>query len=845
MPSKIRLGCSVSGAVGPLQSLENVGVGAMRETVAGNSSGQRRIRCHYSGVVIKSSGDHEWTVYWHNIQKCSNHKTGALKFVAERHDHFHMTSAEVDEIISSAFVPDLFQYVDGMNLTVQDANPTATSISEVANIEPNREILLDKNPGHHGNLAMLDELENPDEDLEEDGMDPYVLYKEFLQDFRQPSDSIQRSLIYRREKTGLLGKEVVVKPRSSACGLTWKVIPDVKKSTTVSEVEYTEIGVRNFLFNNKTIPSGHPSLRQYRINFLDLLIHLWPGNWQDQLHDLNERIRMDMDASLGRRRRRGSQVVKEISQHEFWVFWGIVVAARACSKKGINLWGGSKHDEKGIEPIVDFGGDMKQYRHEQIRSYMSKLFEDPTREEEDIWWRFSKCIDEFNKNRQMTVASSKIKVMDESMSAFRPQTTKTGNLPNISHILRKPEPLGSEYKVVACSKTGMFLHLEIQKGKQGMASAEFTDTLKATSACVKRLNKATKRGEDDTYLGDSWFTSIEAVENIEGRYIGIVKTAHSYYPKKELEKWMASWPAGSHLVLKTTTRTGRELLAIGYKYSLKKVICFLSTAEAGHTEAGLPYEAKWKDENNNTLCRDVPRPEICAKYFEHSNCIDVHNQSRQFDLRLEKFWITECGYFRNLTTVFGICVVDCWKGYMHHLPKGPHRHKDMGIEKFASLLAKDMIQNKFLKTTEIPSLTILTEDFFCHTEQSVVANNTAVSNRSNESDNTGISSITLSDFLPTEGSPHHVGTISSSSRGESHRLLRNPQMTQYTNGNQSGKRPKRGKCMFCGATTHWYCPTCPPKPRGVKAFVCGQKCQENHKAYAIKHIGSKPNQTYQ
>jgi hypothetical protein len=247
MPSKIRLGCSVSGAVGPLQSLENVGVGAMRETVAGNSSGQRRIRCHYSGVVIKSSGDHEWTVYWHNIQKCSNHKTGALKFVAERHDHFHMTSAEVDEIISSAFVPDLFQYVDAMNLTVQDANPTATSISEVANIEPNREILLDKNPGHHGNLAMLDELVNPDEDLEEDGMDPYVLYKEFLQDFRQPSDSIQRSLIYRREKTGLLGKEVVVKPRSSACGLTWKVIPDVKKSTTVSEVEYTEIGVSKFL----------------------------------------------------------------------------------------------------------------------------------------------------------------------------------------------------------------------------------------------------------------------------------------------------------------------------------------------------------------------------------------------------------------------------------------------------------------------------------------------------------------------------------------------------------------------------------------------------------------------
>ena len=39
------------------------------------------------------------------------------------------------------------------------------------------------------------------------------------------------------------------------------------------------------------------------------------------------------------------------------------------------------------------------------------------------------------------------KVLDESMSALVPRTTATGGLPTISYIRRKPEPLGTEFKV--------------------------------------------------------------------------------------------------------------------------------------------------------------------------------------------------------------------------------------------------------------------------------------------------------------------------------------------------------------------------------------------------------------
>ena len=63
-------------------------------------------------------------------------------------------------------------------------------------------------------------------------------------------------------------------------------------------------------------------------------------------------------------------------------------------------------------------------------------------------------VDGFNTNRHDWVAASGRKVLDESMSAWRPQTTKTGGLPHLSFILRKPEPLGTEFKTIACAVTG-------------------------------------------------------------------------------------------------------------------------------------------------------------------------------------------------------------------------------------------------------------------------------------------------------------------------------------------------------------------------------------------------------
>ena len=58
------------------------------------------------------------------------------------------------------------------------------------------------------------------------------------------------------------------------------------------------------------------------------------------------------------------------------------------------------------------------------------------------FWR-SKCLiyglNEANKN----IAASYLKFGDESMSVISFRATAKGNLPHLSYIFRKPEPLGT------------------------------------------------------------------------------------------------------------------------------------------------------------------------------------------------------------------------------------------------------------------------------------------------------------------------------------------------------------------------------------------------------------------
>ena len=228
------------------------------------------------------------------------------------------------------------------------------------------------------------------------------------------------------------------------------------------------------------------------------------------------------------------------------------------------------YKNKQTKGIVDRKGAaeyMNQTRFKFIKTHWVEQFElDLTENQKQAnkWWRMGYLIQGFNENRSRSVAASRVLTMDESMSAFRPQTEKTGNLPNISYIMRKPEDLGTELKGVASTScNGPMLHLEVQEGKEPMKKKIFCSTYGTTCSCTLRMAQATQNNGNkpdplvrNLYYGDSWFASLRtaaAVRNeLSCEFVGVVKNAHKNFPRKFLEDTMSSWPPGSHLVMETT-----------------------------------------------------------------------------------------------------------------------------------------------------------------------------------------------------------------------------------------------------------------------------------------------------
>ena len=72
-----------------------------------------------------------------------------------------------------------------------------------------------------------------------------------------------------------------------------------------------------------------------------------------------------------------------------------------------------------------------------------------------------------------------------SMGVIRFRTTSKGYLSHLYYILRKPEPLGTEFKTVACSVTGTFLFIEVHREMEVINHSKYHQDLVATTYCTK------------------------------------------------------------------------------------------------------------------------------------------------------------------------------------------------------------------------------------------------------------------------------------------------------------------------------------------------------------------------
>jgi hypothetical protein len=211
--------------------------------------------------------------------------------------------------------------------------------------------------------------------------------------------------------------------------------------------EYRQIGLAGFYFDRFSDRSLQS--KDYSYPFLDLLLRLWPGDWKQQLRNLNDWIDKDNED------RAKAKKVKLVSESDFFKFLGVLISAAPLGKGGTALWEKSEAGKRSFSKPIDLGPSksggrniIPKYRFDQIKHAFPYAFGDEDAKiRGDEWHPIALLFEGFNEIRAQNVAASHLKVLNESMSVYRPRTTQLGRRPHLSFIGRKPEPLGTEFKV--------------------------------------------------------------------------------------------------------------------------------------------------------------------------------------------------------------------------------------------------------------------------------------------------------------------------------------------------------------------------------------------------------------
>ena len=222
-----------------------------------------------------------------------------------------------------------------------------------------------------------------------------------------------------------------------------------------------------------------------------------------------------------------------------------------------------------------------------------------------------------------------------------------------------------------------------------------------------------------------------------------------------------------------------------------------------------------KDQNLNTQVRKVNRPHVAYLYFSSSNAINVLNQSRQFELCLEKHWVTQDGFFRIVTTLFGVTVVDCWVAYRWHLHHN-HRHKNISLIDYVNMATYDLIHNPYSKSTPDPTPPMPIMPISPPPALSSPPNIITLQQPSSiDSKASPISNITCDPFFanpnPSNGQPNEH-TLKRASEQVVNVIKKDRVTTQST-------RTVRNRCKVCGRKTSWFCVICSGE-QNKKVWIC-------------------------
>ena len=324
------------------------------------------------------------------------------------------------------------------------------------------------------------------------------------------------------------------------------------------------------------------------------------------------------------------------------------------------------------------------------------------------WDIFLPCLKSFN-DRRKHLMKLRLLMLDESMSGWRPKTSKLGGLPNYTYEARKPVPLGTMFRNAVECVSGCLVFQdvvqlpEVQSRKKyfgEMSHLPGAYEIKATTAEVLRQVEGSGIKEGGWVGGDAWFGSVMSSVEVFRRFgvhsTFVIKNNTNFFPMKVLHRILEARyrnrPAGHWVVLHSTI-AGVPIMAVAYAWSQRGVTYLVSTCGSTkvHPEK---YQSSYEDNFGNVRVKDVNRPWVAHFLYEYLPLIDEHNKQRQSLLNLERCWLTKDCWFHLLTTVVGMSVVDMHRWYRNE--KGMKRNEDneIQIRKFSDLLCTTLEANK-------------------------------------------------------------------------------------------------------------------------------------------------------
>lgn len=126
-----------------------------------------------------------------------------------------------------------------------------------------------------------------------------------------------------------------------------------------------------------------------------------------------------------------------------------------------------------------------------------------------------------------------------------------------------------------------------------LCSFSFTQFGATTATTLRLCQGAGVFGSNRLVVGDSWFGSLKTAEALAKRglhFLGVVKTAHSMFPKDKLSSLLKDSSRGEHVTMMAKL-CERQYIAVGWKRSRDVVQHFIATC--GTT---VPFSLPFSDE---------------------------------------------------------------------------------------------------------------------------------------------------------------------------------------------------------------------------------------------------------